>query len=255
MRYFICALLLFIVSGYLIVAHFSGEPASPRNAPDIAPTKPIPHQPGAPARGTSPQSSEPPGVTARARHEASTGDKSALPETTPQRPSEVRDEKYEKPTRSVHASAAVPTSAAELLADMIADVPESEKLKPAFVPSLAKQMHKSFSGDPRDDAWASHAEDRLKQYFGEVVGALAGQFEFLLVECHTNLCEIQTASRFLDQGDKDADYWNKIIYGMKQEAWWAECEFREPAMQMQIAPDGRRILFVTYLIRNQPAGG
>jgi hypothetical protein len=121
-------------------------------------------------------------------------------------------------------------------------------------PALAKRMYKQFLDQPRDHAWASAAERQLQAHLASISSDLSPWFEHPAVECRKTICAIQATSRSAGDSARDAQAWHDAMYTLPRQPWWRDFQFREPATQLATAADGKRPLFITFVLRADGAG-
>jgi hypothetical protein len=115
-----------------------------------------------------------------------------------------------------------------------------------------KLMHNRLVTEPRDDTWASQAEAQLQTYLTAAMGP--ERVSLVSVQCASTVCEIQAATRVPGNVSADLDDWQKIIFTMAEQPWWAEYQFNEPSNRVQDAPDKQRALFIAYITRSSAQG-
>lgn len=124
-------------------------------------------------------------------------------------------------------------------AELIAAI-ENDDTKSAF-PNPAIAAHQALLNEQSDPDWSQQAEQQLRDFLSAQLG---NRFEYPLVQCGTDICEIQAAS-FVD-GDSAADLrdFQRADSDMQLQPWWTTLQFDELTFQVQSSKNGRHLIIV-----------
>ncbi len=116
-----------------------------------------------------------------------------------------------------------------------------------------KVMHNHLSTEPRDDAWASQAEQQLRNYITAKMGP--ERLNLVSVHCGSSLCEVDAVGRSPENLSVDMKDWQEYLLLMRQQPWWQEYQFDQPRTMVASTPDNRA-LFIAFVTRlSQPDAG
>jgi hypothetical protein len=104
--------------------------------------------------------------------------------------------------------------------------------------------HQVLQGEKPDDQWSPAATQALRDYLDANFG---GQLEFPLVDCRTDICEIQAATLGPDQDD-EAMRFRDAVSGMPQLPWWQSFGFGPPTFAIN-GQDHDRTLMIVFISR------
>jgi len=129
-------------------------------------------------------------------------------------------------------------SASELLAKFI------ENSKDSVFQTPQSQGHAAMLAEEPDPQWSPVASGQLHDYLTQQLG---DRFEFPVIECQTDICEIQAAGYANGNLDSDMRDFQMIVNNMHRQPWWNELGFDEQTLsttQKQARP-----LFIVYVTR------
>ncbi len=171
----------------------------------------------------------------------------SVPDAAPVPPKRVQSTYVPKGTSAQPASAApqsdgqidkqkIPRkSAAEFIAALEADDHKSAFPNPSIAP------HQAMLNETPDPNWSQAAAQQLRDYLAEQLG---NRFEYPLVQCGQDICEIQAAT--LPGSDRHVDVHDFQVAdeNMSLQPWWTSLEFDELTFQVDSEDDGRDVMIV-----------
>jgi hypothetical protein len=131
-----------------------------------------------------------------------------------------------------------PRPAAEVLAEMVADDGST-----AF-PNPSAEPHQTLTSQSPDPDWSEQAAQQLRDYFTTQLGT---RFEFPMIACGQNICEIQAASLRDGSVENDVRDFQTVFYQMHAQPWWDQLQFDETTLRVQSKP--KRAFFVCFITR------
>lgn len=129
--------------------------------------------------------------------------------------------------------------AAELTANMIANVGDAVMGRPLVAP------HETLQAESKDENWSPQAQQELQDYFS---GNLGTRFEFPVIDCRLDLCELQAATTTAE-ATTDVEDFNTLLRQLHDQAWWSTLQFDNQNCAFGAAGD-RRGLIVCFFTRN-----
>jgi hypothetical protein len=229
MRYVVSVLL--VATMVFLAAYFW-------KARDFAGTKPEVATPPAIGDGdTSPASTpdetvkEP--LARRQAQQPGSSDNTPIPST-----SEVPLRDSQKRTQSHPSAAAHTVPAAVAINQWLSDPGDSAMGNPLAAP------HQVFQGEHVDGQWSSAATQQLKDHLED---SLATKFEFPVIECRQDMCEVQAATVAPGPNDDVAEF-QRIFYDMPTQPWWQSLGFGGPTFAVKSSGDGRELI-VCFIAR------
>jgi hypothetical protein len=126
-------------------------------------------------------------------------------------------------------------SAADIIAALEADDHKSAFPNPSIAP------HQAMLNETPDPNWSQAAAQQLRDYLAEQLG---NRFEYPLVQCGQDICEIQAAT--LPGSDRHVDVHDFQVAdeNMSQQSWWTSLQFDELTFQVDSEDDGRDVMIV-----------
>lgn len=131
-----------------------------------------------------------------------------------------------------------PKPASQLLANFI------ERLGHSAFQSPITQGHTAMLAEQPDPSWSPAASNQLNQYLSQQLG---DRFEFPVVQCQSNICEIQAAGFPGVSGDPAASAFQEVVGKMHQQPWWSDLGFDEQILS--VTDEEGRMLFIVYVTR------
>jgi hypothetical protein len=131
-----------------------------------------------------------------------------------------------------------PRPAAEVLAEMVTDDGST-----AF-PNPSAEPHQTLTSQSPDPDWSERAAQQLRDYLTSQLGT---RFEYPLIECGQNICEIQAASLRGGSLEDDERDFQTVFYQMHAQPWWDQLQFDETTLRVQSKP--KRAFFVCFITR------
>jgi hypothetical protein len=126
-------------------------------------------------------------------------------------------------------------SAAEIISAL-----ESDDHKSAFPnPSIAP--HQVLLNETPDPDWSQAAAQQLRDYLAAELG---NRFEYPLVQCGQDICEIQAATLPGSNRGVDVHDFQVSDENMHLQPWWSTLQFDELTFQVDSADDGIDVMIV-----------
>ena len=122
--------------------------------------------------------------------------------------------------------------AAELITAIETDDPKSVFQNPAVA------AHQAMLSEAPDPDWSQMAAQQLRDYLAAQLG---NRFEYPLVQCGQDICEIQAASFVGGNSDADLRDFQDVDYNMQQQPWWTTLQFDQLSFQVQASKNGRHL--------------
>ena len=121
---------------------------------------------------------------------------------------------------------------------------ENEEGKSAF-PNPAIAEHQTVTSETPDANWSQTAAPQLADYFESALGS---RFEFPLVQCGHDICELQAASFVAGDSAIDMHDFQQVYHDMREQPWWTALELDEQTLEVQSSKNGRN-LFICFITR------
>jgi hypothetical protein len=132
-----------------------------------------------------------------------------------------------------------PKSPQKPAADIIAAL-ETDDHKSAFAnPSIAP--HQAVMSETPDPDWSQAAAQQLRDYLAAQLG---NRFEYPLVQCGQDICEIQAATILGSDSNTDVRDFQMSDENMHLQPWWSTLQFDELTFQVDSVDDGRDVMIV-----------
>jgi hypothetical protein len=132
-----------------------------------------------------------------------------------------------------------PKSPQKPAADIIAAL-ETDDHKSAFAnPSIAP--HQAVMSETPDPDWSQAAAQQLRDYLAAQLG---NRFEYPLVQCGQDICEIQAATMLGSDSHADVRDFQLSDENMRLQPWWLTLQFDELTFQVDSVDDGRDVMIV-----------
>ena len=143
-----------------------------------------------------------------------------------------------KPNMPIVASYAqqAPKTATEILAHYIDDDPTQ-----VFLPNSV-QYHAAVQSEPIDPEWGPAASQAIRDYLSK----FGDRFEFPLIDCRQDLCELEAVGRLGSNSRDDLHDFQDALNSMRQQPWWSTFQFDQDTGLVSSSPDGRAIIIWFY---------
>ena len=130
--------------------------------------------------------------------------------------------------------------AAELFAEILTD-----DVKKSAFPDPTIAAHQAMLNETPDPDWSQQAAQQLRDYLASQLG---NRFEYPLVQCGQDLCEIQAASFF--GGDSVADQYDFQVVenSMPLQPWWTTLQFDQLSGRFSSSKN-HRVLAIVMVTR------
>jgi hypothetical protein len=126
--------------------------------------------------------------------------------------------------------------AAELFAEI-----ETDDVKKSAFPDPIITAHQAMLNETPDPDWSQTAAQQLRDYLAAQLG---NRFEYPLVQCGQDLCEIQAASFFGGDSDADERDFQTAENGMPLQPWWTTLQFDQFSTRFSSSKNGRILAIV-----------
>ena len=127
-------------------------------------------------------------------------------------------------------------SAADIIAALEADDHKSAFPNPSIAP------HQAMLSETPDPNWSQAATQQLKDYLAAQLG---NRFEYPLVQCGQDICEIDAATLLGSDTNADVLDFQASDENMRLQPWWATLQFDELTFQVDtVDGDGRDVMIV-----------
>ena len=157
--------------------------------------------------------------------------------------SESTDSKPAPAVAQVMHTASLPANNGRPAAEFIAEF-ENDDHKSAF-PNPATALHQAVQSETPDQDWSQMAAQQLSDYLTATLGS---RFEFPLIQCGQDICEIQAASFVTGNHSDDERDFQRVFAAMSQQSWWAAFQFDEQTLEVTGTKNGR-VVFVGFVTR------